>query len=621
MTDPAEWWSPDVEEGERHKLVFEYVRALEDAQWEERERDLRHGWLYDQTCRLMGVDFELRQYQFANPAPVTENVVRSVIDTATSMIARNRPRISIVTDGGNFKMQRKARQLERFLEAEFRRMGVYPEGVRMFRSGAIFGTGALHVFERNNRPAIEHVAIDELIVDEEECRNAPPRQIHRRKFVDKSVLKSDYPEFATEIELSSIQRDWCAFRRLKPRQVAVVESWRLPSSPGAGDGWHSISVENASLVDEEYKDDYFPFVIHRWSERINGFHGSGIAELLVGVQLRINRHNRFIATAQDRIAIPRVYVQVADGAIKVKLTNAVGQIIPYRGRKPEFETPVAVSPEIYANKRELRSNAYQDVGISELSASSVKPVGLESAPALREYNDIETQRFAIQAQSYEECYPEIGRQTIRIAARIAKRTGQYRTVWNSRDLRRQIDWNDVDLDEDEFSMALETASILSRSPAGRKQEVIELSEAGLIDTTSARRLLGHPDIDREMKLDNAAIEDAERVCEMLADEGAEFQPPEPLQDLDLCRRRATQEFLAARGAGAPESVLDRFRSWIEQAQLLLDQSTQPDPNAAQQQGAGPPQPSPQQQGGAQAAPVQQPSPALASTPTPVFATQ
>src|SRR6202789_1366115 len=51
----------------------------------------------------------------------TANVVYSCIDTLTSLITQNEPRPVLLTDGGNYKEQRLAKEYNQFIEGEFYR--------------------------------------------------------------------------------------------------------------------------------------------------------------------------------------------------------------------------------------------------------------------------------------------------------------------------------------------------------------------------------------------------------------------------------------------------------------------------------------------------------------------
>jgi hypothetical protein len=562
------WW--EAKDGDVFRHVIPYVKTLEQEQWELHQANLRHARLYA-NCDLVGLDWTLRQQTMTREklGKVSENVVQSVIDTARSLIAKNRPRVTFQTDGADWSTQRRAKKLERFVEATFRRLNVYELGVQMFRDACVFGTGCLKVGEFDGELIVERALIDDILVDENEARMGDALQIHERRFISRSSLKKVYPEFAEEIDSAHAEdQHWTWYAKISPDRVAVVESWRLPSRPGAKDGRHTITIHGADLLDEPYKKDCFPFLFYRWNDLPTGFYGQGLAEQLVTIQLRVNKLNKFIDECQDRIAVPRVYVDVASKVLKGHITdNRIGVVIPYRGQKPIFETPMAVAPEVYQRLEALKRSAFELAGITQLSAQGKKPVGLESAVALREYNDIETQRFSIQAQRYEEAFLHLARMLVSQAKEIYKGGQDIEETWNSRDLTKTIKWSDVDLEEDQFRMSVEAASILSRTPAGRLQQVIELVQGGLIGPEEGRKLLGHPDLEAEGNLLNASIEDLDALIENIRE--GEYEPPEPFQNLAEGVKRLQLSYLADKRNGAPEEVLELYRNWIEQAQFML----------------------------------------------------
>ncbi len=57
--------------------------------------------------------------------------------------------------------------------------------------------------------------------------------------------------------------------------IKVIESWHLKSGPKAKDGKHTICISSATLFEEQYDKDYFPFVFFRWGDRPVGFFGQG----------------------------------------------------------------------------------------------------------------------------------------------------------------------------------------------------------------------------------------------------------------------------------------------------------------------------------------------------------
>lgn len=575
------WWESD-KKGAFEK-VFEHVRAIEEDQKFLQELHIRNARLYSND-HAVGIDWTIDKRDIARrpgAAFTTENVIQSVIDTATAMIAKSRPKPAILTDGAEYSVQRRAKKLDLALQGIYQSADVYRTGPDFFRDACIFGTGVLHPFDDNSKVAVEKVLPDEIIVDERECRCTPPREMHRRKFADKEVVKAMFPEFETEIENANEgnRKEHTSFRRIDDNQVVIVESWHLPSIAGADDGKHAISIDNATLLWEEFEDDDFPFVFAHWSPPVTGFWGQGLSQQLTGIQLRINKLNKFIDRAQDLIANPRIFVDVASKVLKQHINNEIGAIVPYRGRPPTFLTPQAVGAEIYNYKEVLKQSAFELAGISRLSAQAQKPAGLESAVALREFTDIETQRFAIQAQNYEQAIAQdLAKKIVKVAKAIHGKDQKFTTVFAAKGFMQKIDWADVDMEEDRFVMKVEASSLLSRTPAGKTQTVIEWLNAQFISQDEAKQLLDLPDIDKAKSMFNAAIDNIDAMIEQALD--GEMIVPEPFMNLPLGIQRFQQAYLRSKIDGAPEDILQILRDWMELAQNLIAPAPTPETEAA-----------------------------------------
>lgn len=588
--DPR-WWVLDDEtlEGgtdEAHRRIIPLVRALDQDLEDKRERMMRCARLYDPNAEFMGAEIEFRvgPYPLDKYGPPTMNVVRSVIDTVQSMIAKNRPRAAFTTDNANFSTVKRAKGLEKFIEGEFQRTDIYTDAVKVFRDACVAGLGALKIFEEDGRANIERVCWDELTVDEAECRAGPPRQLHQTRFVDRSMLKKLFPDFEEEIDRACTtedSRNWTSYRRVEAQLIPVVESWHLRSTNDSGDGRHAICIENATLEWEDYDRDYFPFVFYRWAERITGFWGCGLAEDLAGIQNRINKINNHIARCHD-YANSFMVVGGGDAALKLKPIQGIPfQTIVYKSQNPpQFMTPQLVAPELYNHLQYLVQVAYQIAGVSELSAHSQIPAGMDKASgiALQTFADIETQRFSIQSQRFEAMFLEAARQYVAIQKEIQARGDKPKAVWRTRNLRQEIEWSEVDLDEDLYTISIEAASLLSRTPAGRIQGAIELGNAALLERDEIRHLIGHPDLERTLSLKDAARDYAQFVIEALDE--ARYIPPEPLDNLAVCLPLVSNAFLLAKAGRADEEILDTYRLWIQAATDLMVPPQMPDMAAA-----------------------------------------
>lgn len=561
--------------GAVNSKVFAYVATVEREQFTIFERFIRLACLYDPN------DFLVRHSGHAatNPrsdvtsATVTENVVASTIDTVVAATAATDVRARFLTDDADWSEQRRARHLEWYSEGLAKKLSV-PEITRQcFKDAALKGVGLVKVYADPDLATIEleRVLVDDIVVDEQECRGGKPRQMHQRIFADRETLAAQFPEHEERIRKGGAgsmgRRVWAGYRHYNEHEIVVIESWYLPIGVKGGryykPGRHTICIDGADLLDEEWHRQDFPFARIAWSERIQGWYAISLAERLAGHQRQLNKANWQIDRQLDQLAVPTTYVGMADANLAVRSVNRVGTIVPIKGPPPTTVIPQAVSGETYARREAIRASAFEESGISRLAATASKPGGLDSGVALREYRDQTTQRFAIQEKAFERFYLDI----VLLALGAAKELGAAAPVIvkKSRFGRRRIAWNEVDLGDCLAQIA--AASTISRTPAGRTQSVLEWAQAGLISQDEARRLMRHPDLERAVSLYAAAIEDIEMTIEHILD-GA-IIVPEPYQHLKMGVVRFQQAYLKARQDGAPEDVLEALRQWMVQATYLI----------------------------------------------------
>lgn len=577
MDDYTAWYT--AEEGEVHSDLFDYVSEVESVQSDVFTRFVALACLYDPNDRegSIGATWERGSGPFSGPdGYVSENLIASNVDTVASIIAPNQPRARFMTDDGDWSTQRRARRLEFYAEGLVKKLDVYNHTTRAFKDAALKGTGMIKVFPDHDskKICVERVLIDDIIVDEAECRTGKPMQMHHRLFVSKEALKARFPDHEEEIERAQSGtsgteswRRWTDHRPMERDVIVAVESWKLPIGCKGTDayvpGRWTVCVDGADLQDEKYHEDRFPFARIVWSDRTTGWYGLGLAERITGHQRTLNKLHWQIDRQLDQHAVPTTYVSQADARLAVVNTNRAGTIVPIKGRPPVTVIPHAVSPETYQRAQVVKDSSYEESGVSRLAATSKKPGGLDSGAALREYRDQTTQRFAIQEQAYEQLVLDV----IWLVLSAAKDLGKDAPViWHkARSGVKKIEWAKVHMSDVKLSMA--AASTISRTPAGRMQTVLEWAQAGIVSQDEARRLMSHPDLERSMSLYNAALEDIERCIEEVLE--GEQLVPEPYQNLKMGVWRFQMAYLKAVADGAPEEVLESLRQWITQAAFVL----------------------------------------------------
>jgi hypothetical protein len=241
----------------------------------------------------------------------------------------------------------------------------------------------------------------------------------------------------------------------------------------------------------------------------------------------------------------------------------VGSIINYTGTPPQYVVPPIVSQEIFAHLQNLINKGYEQAGISQLAASSLKPEGLNSGRAIREYNDIQTDRFHTVAKSYENMFMDVARLSIEVVKMIAAEKEGYKVRVPGRKAVQDIEWNDINLSDEDYVMQCYPVSSLPNDPAGRLQTIQEYAQAGFLSPRQARRLLDFPDLDQVESLANAEEDYLTGVFDRIVDDG-DYTSPDPLDDLQLSKQLCLEYYAKGKANNLREDRLELLRRYLAQ---------------------------------------------------------
>lgn len=576
-----------------HEKVFSYVREVESNQSSQYERFVQWAYLYDPNERAAGVSYPMRE----ELDRTVENVIASAVDTVHAQIASQKVATRMVTKGGDWSTQRKARRLEWYAAGLRKTLGLDALRVQAFKDAEIKGTGFVIVYadKARKRVHVERVLADDIVVDDAECRSDKnPRQLHRRMFVDRAKLKRAYPDKQREIDQANTGPTWsywADYRPIRRAEVVAVESWYPACGKpdedcetctseefgccdehGYEKGRHSLSIDGCTLLDEVWPEEYLPIARIVWSERDKGYFGISLVERCAKLQYQVNKAHWQEDRLMDNWAQPVTWVHQSDAKITVQSKNRLGVFGVYRQQMPQTVYPQGVTGDWTQRRYSMKEAVYEESGVSRLAATSKIPAGIQggSGAALREYRDQTTGRFYLQEAANEQFSLDLD--FLVLAA--CKKLGDDAPVVLHQAHKgfRRIEMADVlgDIDLSDVRIWMEAASDLPNTPAGRQASVSEWAQAGIISQDEARRLIppgGTLDLEAAISMYTAALEDIERCIEEVLD--GEILVPEPLQNLKMGTWRFQQAYHKARGNGAPEEILEGLRVWIEQA-LYLD---------------------------------------------------
>lgn len=573
------WWlGPKSERAQNVTKVVKFIAEYDSRRMTQYQISTR---LYGNTD-LMGVNglsfSKINSVNNAMKDRISSNIVQSAIDTVTAKIGKMKPKALYLTSGGDWSLQQKSKKLSKFVDGIFYENDVYGLGRMVFRDACIFGDGIVHVFNHFGRVKFERVIPSELYVDFVEAFYGEPRQMHRVKNIDREVLIEMFPEKKSAIVAANgASADMIGAYHNVADQVTVVESWHLPSGPDAKDGKHSINLEGDNLFDESWNHDYFPFAKFSWSKRVYGYWGQSAAEQIQNIQLEVNKILWIIQRSFHLAGSFKVFLENGSKIVKEHLSNDIGAIVNYSGTPPQYSVPPIVPMEMYQHLQNLKTSAFEQVGVSQLSASSLKPAGLNSGKALREYQDIETERFMTVGMDWQQFYLDISKLAIGTAQDIFKENKKYQVKIPGKKFLSTIDWKEIDLEDDEYVMKAFPVSSLPDDPAGRLQTVQEYAQAGYLSPKAARRLLDNPDLEQVEDLDSAEEDYLNMIMEKMLGDEPTFTPPEPYDDLQGAEELALEYYAQGKLHGLDEERLDMLRRFMDQIDVLKQKAMPPPP--------------------------------------------
>jgi hypothetical protein len=508
------------------------------------------------------------------------NVLKSCVDTASSKIARNKPRPVYLSDKDSWEYGRRARNMTKFMEGMFQQVSgghgdektLYGVARRVFVGAAVQGIDGIKFYRDGDNVCAEKAMIENILVDPLEAMFGYHRNLHETYQVPREIvldLYADTPAKKRFIEMvgRSAVEEVTKFTDATDF-IDVVESYHLGTGEDGKPGRKTVSIANATLTDEPYKRSYFPFLFYRWTPALRGWFGIGLGEEIFGIQHEMNKILYDIQRAQHLVARPQVWLEYKAGIVQQHMTNEIGGIRYYHGTPPVFATPQAMSPEVYQHFENLYRKAYELTGISLLAATSQKPAGLNSGVALREYSDIQTERFALLEQRYEEMFMDACQIIEDLCDDIAEDGGNPMSKIKAGKYLEQLKWKDVKLPQDRRIVRPHPANILPSEPAGKLEKVQELLQAGFFDKDEAMDLLDYPDLGKIRRLQTADRNIVMQMIEQMVDSG-EYLPPEPYMNLEKARSIAQSYYLEYKLQGCPEDKLMLVQQFMDDIQSLL----------------------------------------------------
>lgn len=586
-----EWWkAPDDKLAQQLCGTAAYLKTNQEYRMRQLAVDVRmYCGLSVYSYAGSSVQAFDRTKTLPNDKP-TFNLIQSATDTLVSRLSQAEPAPKFLTDGADYRQRHTAQELNRFTLGEFNQTKTYHKAPKVLRDCIVTGSGVAKVYRGDDdKVCVDRVMSADLFVDENDSLNGEPQQLIQLKLVDRQKLlargiTSDQRETIKGTP-KSYPDESATSAQTTADQVMVVEGWRLASGPdpdavGYVPGRHTIATVSGVIFDEEWHKVKFPFVFMTYSDPFLGFWGQGAATQLFGTQMSINRISYTIARAIKLVGVPRILQEASSKVVSSHHNDQIGSIVKYTGTKPEYVVAPCNAPELYKERDAQIQYGFQQCGVSNMQATSQKPAGLNSGEAIRSYDDINSDRFALLSKKYDNFFIELAYLITDVAMDIAKETGKYQTVYPNKDGTQEIDLPNMDLLKNPFIIQCFNESSLPRTPAGRMATVTEQVQSGMLTIKEGRRLLRFPDLEQNERLDNASEDRIFQILDKIVEDG-KYTMPDPFLDLQLATELTVKYINLYLAAGLEERKAEDLRRFFRQTQNLItgSQPTVPTPAA------------------------------------------
>lgn len=410
---------------------------------------------------------------------IQENVIASCIETLCSKIASQKVRPFFNTVNGTFKEMQIAKQAQVFFDMLYEENNVNEIITDAFRNACVFDKGIVKISDdgiTNRLPwnvffDPREVTYNQITYVAEKLPKTPGR-ILELKYGIKADRNLDY----------TVYEYYDVMEHIKAVYVQELNK----------------------VVTHEYKPNIIPYLEIHYTNPVKGDTSQSVVDQLYGIQTQIDE---LLAVMKDSIAVNPGMTLLVPRSSNIKtnmLSNRTGQIIQYDPIPGQTTSPVTyatndiISPQFVQLLDKLKNDAYEIVGISQLSATSQKPAGLNSGIALNTMEDIESSRFETQLNSVVRLYVDVAKACLDIFPPEIDILPD--------DLNRaNIKWKDIVEARNNMKIQFSAAESLSKDPSEKLKQLVALSQAGVIPQSHIATLMELPDLQSGYNLANNAF--------------------------------------------------------------------------------------------------------------------
>ena len=426
------------------------------------------------------------------------NVGRSMALTLQSKLIQTKGRVFFSPVNGLWDTIKVCRNSQIFFDALTERDNLYQKTASVLLDALVFEYGCLLVDDENKGTV--RIRPWEYYVD--------PAEITHGKLSRVMVMHDDYPLINLRDKLTPESGKATELDRDHRAKCKLYRYWDLV-------GKKKYVFADSELVEEadiEYTRS--PVVQIYYQNPIKGLYSNSVMDNCYQNQRQIDDILRRIHDAMTLSPANTIYVpRSASGNTSKMLSNKVGNVVEYDAALGQVvvSTPPAIDNQYLTMLQFFQQTSYEQEGVSMLSSQSKKPTGINSGVALDTLQDVESERFQSQVDNLIQFYKDVYQTMIDVFP-------ESDDILPKRVNRSNVKWAEIKKQRDSFSMQSSLASVLSKDPKVKMEQIEKLQAQGIINPNMAASLLQLPDLDGAYSAATASYDNCRKIIERALDD-------------------------------------------------------------------------------------------------------
>ena len=426
------------------------------------------------------------------------NVGRSMVLTLQSKLIQTKGRVFFSPVNGLWETIKVCRNSQIYFDMITERDNLYQKAAQIVQDALVFEYGVLFIDDETK--STERIKPWEFYVD--------PAELNYNSVSRCYIMHENYPLIQLKDKLKPEHLCSKDLEEDRNTKVTIYKYFDLIEKK-------RYLFVNSELIEEKDIDyNKMPFALFYYQTPIKGLYSNSVMDNCYQNQRQIDDilrriHDALTLSPANTIFIPK---SATNGNVAKMMSNKVGNVVEFDAALGSVvvSTPPAIDQQYMSMLQFFQQASFEQEGISQLSAQSKKPSGINSGVALDTLQDVESERFQTQVDNLIQFYKDVYTVMIDVFPKDDE-------ILPKRLNRANIKWSEIKRQREAFSMQSSLASVLSKDPKVKMEQIEKLQGQGIINPYMAASLLQLPDLEGAYSAATASYDCSRKIIERALD--------------------------------------------------------------------------------------------------------